>query len=324
VPRCAWSWDPGPGQVRWPPVVSLLLARSHFPPAGRQVVCAVSGGADSMAMLALAVAGGCKAHAVHVDHGLRPGSSDEAAVVQAAAGALGATFERVAVRVGPGGDLEARARSARYEVLPEGVMVGHTADDQAETFLLNLLRGAGLDGLAGMRAESAGWRRVQRPILALRRSETIALVGALGLQVVDDPSNRDLKFRRNRLRHEVMPLLAEVAERDPVPLIARSASLLGEDAALLCSMADRLDPTDTRSLRAAPLPLARRALRSWLRSGRERHPPSAAEIERVWAVVVGRAVACEVAGGRRVSRSGGRLKLEPAAKLGCGSLERRH
>jgi tRNA(Ile)-lysidine synthase len=295
-------------------LVEALLARSCYPPAGEAVVCAVSGGADSLAMLALAVAAGCKPLALHVDHGLRPGSGDEAGAVRAAAEVLGATFESVAVRVDPGPDLEARARRARYEVLPDGVLVGHTADDQAETVLLNLLRGAGLDGLGGMRGRDAGSRRVLRPILALRRAETAALVGSLGLEVVQDRSNEELRFRRNRLRHEVLPLLAEVAGRDPVPLLARTAALLAEDAALLDDLARQLDPTDARALAKAPKPLALRALRAWLRrdEGPEQHPPSAGELERVWAVVTGRATACEIAGSRRVSRSAGRLKLGAA------------
>ncbi len=310
---CRWSWHPGPGQRRWPSLVGDLLGRSRFPPAGQPVVCAVSGGADSLAMLALAVAAGCRAHALHVDHGLRPDSDEEAAVVKAAADQLGTTYEDRAVRVRPGRDLEARARSARYEVLPEGVLVGHTADDQAETVLLNLLRGAGLDGLAGMRPQGGGRRRVQRPILALRRRETAALVASLGLPVVDDASNHDLRFRRNRLRYEVLPLLAQVAERDPVPLLARTASLLAEDADLLSCLAEQLDPTDVRELRSAPAPLARRALRAWLRRGPERYAPSAAEVARVWEVVSGRAVACQLTGGRRVSRSAGKLKVDPSA-----------
>jgi len=261
-------------------------------------------------MLALAVATGCHAHAVHVEHGLRPGSEREAAAVEAAARTLGTTFEALSVGVVPGPDLEARARRARYAVLPEGVLVGHTADDQAETLLLNLLRGAGLDGLKGMLSEAGGARRVKRPILQLRRSETRALVSSLGLQVVSDPSNEEVRFRRNRVRHEVLPLLAEVAGRDPVPLLARTAALLAEDAELLAKWADCLDAADTRALRSAPKPLAKRALRSWLRQGQdELHPPSAAEIGRAWAVVTGEVLACQLAGGRRLSRHGGRLRL---------------
>ena len=268
-----------------------------------------------MAMLALAVASGCRPKALYVDHGLRDAGPEEGEIVKAGARSLGATFEAVAVIVELGGDLEARARHARYEALPEGALVGHTADDQAETLLLNIMRGAGLDGLSGMRASDAGPRRVRRPILDLRRKETRAFVDAVGLEIVSDPSNFELRFRRNRVRHELLPLLAEVAGRDPVPLLARTAALLREDAAFLDLLASSLDPTDARALAHAPPPLAKRALRSWLRRGQgpERHPPSFHELQKVWAVVIGETVACELAGGRRLSRSSGRLRIEANA-----------
>ena len=126
------------------------------------MTCAVSGGADSLGLLVLAVDAGCTVTAVHVDHGLRAGSAAEADVVRAAADRFGAGFRSLSVAVAPGPNLEARARRARYEALPPDALVGHTADDQAETVLLNLIRGAGLDGLAGM---APG----RRPIRALRR-----------------------------------------------------------------------------------------------------------------------------------------------------------
>ncbi len=190
-------------------------------------------------------------------------------------------------------------------------MVGHTADDQAETVLLNLLRGAGLDGLSGMRASGAGRRAVWRPILDLRRAETSAFVAALGLAVVTDPSNSEPRFRRNRVRLELLPLLADIAQRDPVPLLVRTARALAGDGELLEALASGLDATDTAALRAAPKPLAKRALRAWLREGQgpEHHPPSTAELDRAWTVVTGETIACELAGGRRVSRSRGRLRV---------------
>jgi tRNA(Ile)-lysidine synthase len=300
-----------PETGRWPPGTEVLLERCSFPGPGQSVVCAVSGGADSLAMLALAGAAGCRPHALHVDHGLRPGGSREASVVQAAAEALGATFGAVTVAVPPGPDLEARARLARYDALPEGTLVGHTADDQAETLLLNLLRGTGLDGLGGMRAAGGGRRKVGRPILRLRRSETAWLVESLGLAVVTDPSNYEQRFRRNRVRHEVLPLLAEVSGRDPVPLLARAATLVAEDIDFLATLTEGIDPTDTRALRSVPRPLANRALRSWLRQveGPEHHPPAFDELERVWAVVTGEVKACQLSGGRRLSRHGGQLRL---------------
>jgi tRNA(Ile)-lysidine synthase len=263
----------------------------------------VSGGADSLALLALATHAGLQVTAVHVDHGLRPGSADEADVVAAAAGRFGAAFRAERVELTPGPNLEARARAARYAVLPPDVLTGHTADDQAETILLNLLWGAGLDGLAGMRPE-------RHPLLALRRSETRALCAELGLDPLDDPSNADPAWRRNRLRHEVLPLLQEIAGRDLVPLLTRQAGLLRDEATLLDELAAPIDPTDARALAAAPAALARRAVRRWLWDGE--HPPDAASVERVLAVARLEAEGCEVAGGRRVRRTGGRLRLEGA------------
>ena len=283
------------------PSIRRLLPRATFPPPGTAVTCAVSGGADSLALLALAVAAGCEVTAVHVDHGLRPGSGAEAERVAAAADRLGAGFVAERVVVGAGPNLEARARAARYAVLPAGALTGHTADDQAETVLLNLVRGAGLDGLAGIRPGPT------KPLLGLRRSETRELCVELGLEPFEDPSNADLSLRRNRVRHELLPLLDAIGERDVVAVVARQAALLGEDADLLDELAAALDPTDARALGDAPPPLARRAVRRWLRG---EHPPDAATVERVLAVARGEAKAADVGGGRRVRRSNQRLALE--------------
>ncbi|MCU1454771.1 MAG: tilS, partial [Acidimicrobiales bacterium] len=208
-----------------------LLGRCDFPAPGTAVSCAVSGGPDSLALLALAARAGLQVTAVHVDHGLRPGSADEADVVAAAAQRFHAEFRAERVVVEPGPNLEARARTARYAVLPAGALTGHTADDRAETVLLNLLRGAGVEGLAGIRREP------RRPLLDLRRRETVALCAALGLQPVHDPSNRDPAFRRNRVRHELLPLLDDVAGRDVAALLARQADVLAEVADLLVESA---------------------------------------------------------------------------------------
>jgi tRNA(Ile)-lysidine synthase len=279
------------------------------------LACAVSGGADSLALLVLASAAGCDVTAIHVDHGLRAGSPAEAAVVQAAAARFGARFESHRVSVPAGANLEARARAARFAVLPADVATGHTMDDQAETILINLLRGAGADGLAGM--EPGG----RHPLLALRRSETHALCAALGLAPVCDESNADPSFVRNRVRHELLPLCALVAGRDPVPLLARQAGVLRAEVALLETLAAQVlpDPADARAVAAADRVLARRALRRWLRqAGGGEHPPSLAEVDRTLAVAAGEAVGTELTGGRRVRRSGGRLRVEPGR--GSGSV----
>ena len=228
----------------------------------------MSGGPDSLALLVLAIAAGCHVTAVHVDHGLREGSAAEADVVASAAHRFGARMERHRVTVPPGPNLEARARAARFAVLPEGTATGHTMDDQAETVLVNLLRGAGADGLAGM---APGPRH---PLLGLRRSETRALCAAAGLVPVCDPSNRDPAFVRNRVRHELLPLCAAIAGRDPVPLLARQAGVLRDEVALLETLAAEAlpDPSDARALARAAAPLARRAVRGWVRPPRRRPP----------------------------------------------------
>ncbi len=292
-----------------------LLSRCRFPVEGAPLTCAVSGGADSLALLVLAVKAGCRVTAVHVDHGLRPGSASEADVVASAAARFGAGFRSEQVQVAPGPNLEARARAARRAVLPPGTATGHTADDQAETMLLNLLRGAGRDGLAGMRPGTT------KPLLALRRSETQALCAELGLDPVMDPSNLDPSFRRNRVRHELLPLLESIAQRDVVPVLTRQADLMRDEAEVLDGLASSLDAQDGRALAAAPPALARRAVRRLVEAvpyDNRRHPddqgsgypPEAAAVERILRVARQQAAACEVPGGVRVRRSGGRLYAE--------------
>ena len=266
----------------------------------------MSGGADSTALVALAIASGCVVTAVHVDHGLRAGSAAEADLVAATCARVGATFRRVSVDVMPGPNLEARARSARYGVLPPAVLTGHPADDPAETEQLTVLRGAAGSGLAGMRP---GFRR---PLLAVRRAETVSLCHDLGLETVDDPSNRDLRFARNRIRHRVLPLLTETSARDLVPVLCRQADIIRDDTDLLDELAAQLDPTDARVMALAPVALARRAIRRWLTElDPHRHPPDLATVARVLDVVAGTAIACEISGARRVQRHHQRLSIVP-------------
>ena len=253
-----------------------------------------------MALLVLATAASQRVTVVHVDHGLRKGSSAEANLVASAAERFGAVFRSERVAVEPGTNQEARAREARHAVLGPDALTGHTADDQAETMLLNLLRGAALNGLGGMRAR-------RHPLLNLRRHETHELCRMLAIDTVDDPSNRDPIHMRNRVRAELLPLMDDVARRDLVPLLTRQAAVWRADADLLDELASVLDPTDAKALARAPLPLARRAVRAWLT---REHPPDLATIERVLAVARGEAVACETNDGRRISRHHQLLSLD--------------
>lgn len=287
------------------PMVVSLVARCSFPVSGTKVACGVSGGADSLALLVLAVAAGCAVTAVHVDHGLRAGSEAEALVVAEVAERLGAQFRAERVHIVAGPNLEARARDARYSVLPVGVLTGHTADDRAETMVLNLLRGAGPAGMAGIR------RGPQRPLLELRRSDTEAVCSALGLAPVFDPSNRDPAFRRNRVRHEVLPMLADVADRDLVPVLVRQADLFADLDDETGARAAELDPTSSAELAAAPSAVAGAAVQAWLLAAGvgDGYPADRAAVARVLAVARHECVATEVLGGWRVARSAGRLSL---------------
>ena len=269
-------------------------------PSNGPIHCAVSGGADSSALLILASMTGEEVIAHHVDHGLRPNSSIESDRVARLANQVGAKFRSVAVSLEEGPNLEARARSARFDALPDDVLTGHTADDQAETIILHLLRGGGPDALAGMGDE-------HHPIIKLRRADTESVCQIFEWTPVEDPTNEDPRFRRNRVRHEVLPLLNDVAERDVVPLLIRAGEIAEKDADLLDQLAQEIDVTDAADLASAPIALARRSIRAWLRG---EHPPDLASVERVLQVARGEALGTEITGGRSVRRTNGKLRLE--------------
>lgn len=288
-----------------PEWATVALGRCSFPPPGSAVTCAVSGGADSLSLLVLAVAAGCEVTAAHVDHGLRPGSAAEADIVEAVADRFGAGFSALTAAVVDGPNLEARARAARHAALPAGALLGHTMDDQAETIVLNLLRGSGTAGMAGMRQDG------RRPLLGLRRRETRSLCEDLGIEPVEDPSNDDPRFRRNRVRHELMPLLADVAERDVVPVLARQAELFEADDDLIASQAEGIDPADSSAVRKAPVPVARRLLRRWIAAETgSAHPPDSGTVERALAVARHERRGTDLGGRFRLDRSGGVLRIE--------------
>jgi tRNA(Ile)-lysidine synthase len=305
------------GAGRHPDRLNLLAGFAGVRPP---VVVACSGGPDSLALLALAAQAGLDPVAVHVDHGARPGSGAEAAVVAGFAEQLGTGFLAEAVAVPPGPNFEARAREARYQALERArdrlgataVLVGHSRDDQAETVLLNVLRGAGVSGLAGMPARRG---TVVRPLLEVPRAELAAVCAALGLSPVDDPMNADPAHRRVWLRREVIPALEAGAARDLRAVLARQAMVARADADLLDELAGELvsraegaaGGLEAAVLTAAPEALSRRAIRLWLGAP----PPSAAHVEAVMAVVRGQTTAAELPGGLEVRRAGGRLHTRP-------------
>lgn len=282
--------------------LECVLPSCRFPEPGTPVDLAVSGGADSMALLLLAAAHGLVVTVHHVDHGIRADSHRDIETIAPVAARLGAQLLVHRVEVPGGPNLESRARGARFAAMPSTVMTAHTADDQAETVLINLLRGAGATGLAAMRPGA------RHPLLALRRSDTVAVCEEAGLVPVIDTSNDDAAHQRNRIRHELIPLLASIASRDVVPLIVRSADHLRTDDDLLEELAAVIDPRDADALAAAPTALSSRAIRAWLS---DPYPPDTATIERVMRVARGEIPGCDIGQGREVRRTNRRLRVVP-------------
>lgn len=209
-------------------------------PAGRTVGLAVSGGPDSLALLALAHATFPGRFAVAtVDHGLRSAAAEEAADVARLCAVLDVPHTTLTLALAPGSAVQERARIARYAALGDwldrtgltALATAHHADDQAETLVMRFNRGAGLRGLAGMRPIAGvpgHGAPLLRPLLGWRRSELAEVVAMAGFDPANDPSNADIRFERVRVRHG----LAAAAWIDPDGLAASAAHLAEADAAL--------------------------------------------------------------------------------------------
>ncbi len=219
------------------------------------VIVAVSGGADSTALLHLLTrmraAWSLKLVVAHLDHNLRPSSAEDASFVAEMAESMGLPMETD--RLPPEaltqeGNVEANARHWRYRLLarvavdcqddgnPVDVAVAHTANDQAETVLMNLIRGSGLQGLAGMQAARpltvhdrvVPSVRVVRPLLNVSRSEIMQYLTEHNIPFREDPTNQDRTFVRNRVRHEIIPLLREINPQI-VASLCRTAEVLNAE-----------------------------------------------------------------------------------------------
>lgn len=264
--------------------VRRTVAERRLLRRGDHVVVACSGGPDSVALtdVLARLQGelGVTLVVASVDHGLRPEAADDVAHVRRLADGLGVPFRALEVRVpAEGPSLQAAAREARYGALRqlaarEGarrVAVGHTQDDQAETVLARLLRGAGVTGLGGI----APRRRdgVVRPLIDCRREQIRAHLAHRGLEAVSDPSNEDPRFERARLRRAVLPAL-EAEDPRLVPHLAALADDARASTGVLRRRARRLrdvagaGPEGTLAadrVAAAPRAVRRELLRAWLR-----------------------------------------------------------
>src|ERR1017187_4585467 len=254
---------------------------------GEPLLVGVSGGPDSVVLLDVLVKSGCRPHIVHLNHQLRGAESDaDAEFVRqlAARYELPCTIETCKVA----GDEES-ARRARHELFAcvaertgiKKLMLAHTADDQVETFLLRLLRGAGVPGLVGIWPErQLGTLRVIRPLLKVRRLEIIEYLAAKKLSYREDKSNTDTRFTRNRIRHELLPLLEREYNPAIRDVLLNTAEILrDEDFYLLHHVAQRFymaacqnDAVNVRTLANYPTAIQRRALRFWLGGDSENGP----------------------------------------------------
>ncbi len=266
------------------------LALNPEPLSLSHILVAVSGGADSMALLhglhELACRGPWRLTVAHLDHGIRGKSaSEDADFVKAAASRLGIPCVSAKVRVPAlakrqGISLEMAARKVRYQFLArtaravkaDVIATAHTADDQVETVLLKLIRGAGRSGLSGIDAfTSLEGVTVMRPLLSVPRAEIESFLKRRKIPWREDASNRDTTFLRNRVRHELIPLL----ERDYNPgirdALGRTREVLAAEDDWMEAWASRIltdcaqgGGLDCRILRDQPLAARRRVIRLWL------------------------------------------------------------
>ena len=266
--------------TRFVGAVRDAVEHTGVPAPGSHVLVALSGGADSTATLAALVFAARRLNlrlsACHVHHGLRGAEADaDAATARALAARFDAPVyvENLSRTLREGGNTEERARQARYAALAtraraiqaDCIATGHTRDDQAETVLLRMIRGCGPSGLVGILpvATIAGMT-VARPLLNCSRREVEAFVEALGVSYCEDSSNRDRRFQRNRIRHDVLPLL-----RDMNPQIDRALANLAElmrqrEASVSGSTVSSDGVLSIRELLRIPVAQRGETIRHWL------------------------------------------------------------
>lgn len=299
---------------------TLLEAYTRLGLEGSSVLLAVSGGADSTALLV----GTARVHerlrlrveVATLDHGLRPGGPAEVQAVAGLAARFGFTCHVRALGLTGGAGVEARAREARYAALEalrrerslQAVATAHTASDQAETLLMRLARGTALRGAAGIHAARPG---LVRPLLERTRKEVEAFLAEQGVGWVTDPMNADPALLRTRIRQDALPALTRAAGFPVEARLASFARLAAEDDALLSRLAEdawlrlRLEDgsLDAPGVRALEPPLRRRVLARLL--GEAAVPADDATLTRVLRAVergasatLGRGLQLRAAGGR--------------------------
>jgi tRNA(Ile)-lysidine synthase len=315
-------------------VLATIERRRLLDPEDR-VLLALSGGPDSTALAAALAALRDAGHvaalaALHVDHGLRSDAGEDAVVARAACERLAIPLVVIRVRVGAG-NVQAAARRSRYAALRAAarraggtrIATGHTLDDQAETVLLRLLRGAGTRGLAAIPPRRGA---IVRPLLDQPRAAGIAYLSELGLAWRDDPTNATPRFARNRVRHDLLPLLIRAAPR-AVRALARTADLCRDDDRALTARARAVvgaaTSVELAALRRPPLAVRRRIVRALHRNAGGRGL-EARHVEAVLALAArDRPARVAVPGGLWAVARYGALSVGPrlAAPASCADVE---
>ena len=287
------------------------------------LVVALSGGADSAALAYLCLQAGQDVAAVHINHGLTHSPLMEEAAGEVAS-ALGVDLEvrRVVVPAGP--SPEGQARRVRYSVFADlgrgPILTGHTRDDDVETVIFNLVRGTGSRGLAGIPYFRPPC--IFRPLLHVTRSETREIAALAGLPFVDDPMNNDPSLSRNRIRHNVIPVLEELNPRVS-EAIARMAASVASDNEYLAWRAAQIPLVyeDGRvgiavgGLIAVPRTLANRALKSLISYAIGSSGVTAERVDALFNIAVGKTGPLELAGGVLARRSGPLLVIDNPVDL---------
>lgn len=308
----------------------LEAAAAAFSHAGPALI-GVSGGRDSVALLHALVKGGARELVVcHLDHGLRRGSAADVQFVKELAAQHGLSVDvgnenvcSLAERMGV--SVETAAREARYGFFARvarergihRLLLAHHADDQVETLLFRLFRGAGPGGLRGMQTETTRVvdgveLHIARPLLGVWREEIDAYLAHHGLAFCEDPSNADPRHTRNRIRHELLPLLSEVFGRDVRRSVWRAAEILrAEDDLLSGQVPAPESELSVVELHEMPEAMQRRTVHRWLVENGIGNV-GFTEVESVRSLLTGRRARINLPGNRCARRRAKKLFLANA------------
>lgn len=264
--------------------------------SGQSVVVGVSGGPDSLCLLDILVTiahtYGLRLHIAHINYRLRGADSDrDEQLVRARASAYGLPcFVAKPKFHSQKGNLEEQLRDLRYAFFErvrlrtqsDSIAVAHNQNDQAETLLMRLLRGSGLQGLSAIQPHTG---TVVRPLIETKRSDILRYLKERTLSFRTDASNRDLRFLRNRIRHRLIPLLERDYQKNIQPVLATTATLVSNDYALIQSLVPQVLPNGSgysvQALLNLPLPVLRLHLRHILKPLSDTHPPSKGLVEEI-------------------------------------------